>query len=109
MVVGVGVDDTGFVSVFPEVSGTSDGAVVSYGDSGVEVLHGSVEVIFGGGGDDVVVVGHEDDVVEVKVVFLGGFIQGVEDDADDLSLVEPEGSVVGSADEVVGVFGLDDA
>ena len=55
-VVLVGVDDTGAVSVTPEVSLSSDGFVVASGDSGVEVLHGPVQVMFGGGGDDVVVV-----------------------------------------------------
>lgn len=68
-----------------------------------------MEVLFGCGGDDVVVVGHEDDVVDEEVVLFHGFLQGFEDDAGDLSLVEPEGSVVGSADQVVGVDVLDDA
>lgn len=68
-----------------------------------------MDVGFGGGGDDVVVVGHEDDVMEENVIFFGSFGESREDDAGDLFPSEAEGSVVGSADEVVGVFGLDDA
>ena len=64
--------------------------------------------MFCGGGDDVVVVGHEDDMVEEEVVFSNGFIEGLEHDPDDLSLVEAEGSVIGSTDQVVRQLCLDD-
>jgi hypothetical protein len=37
-----------------------------------------------------------------KVIFINGFLKGVKDDASDPFLVEPERSVVGSADQVVG-------
>ena len=47
-------------------------------------------------------------MVEEELVFGGGFIEGLEDDTDDLSLVEAEGAVIGSADQVVRQFGLDD-
>jgi hypothetical protein len=108
-VVLVGVDDARGVAVAPEVSGSPDRFVVADGDSGVEVLHGSMEVFLSGGGDDMVMVGHEDEVVDGKAIFFHGFLQGLEDDPDGLSLVEPEGPVVGPADQVVGQLGLDDA
>ena len=38
-----------------------------------------------------------------------GFLQCLEEDTYDLSLVEPEGPVVGSADQVVGVDVLNDS
>ena len=38
----------------------------------------------------------------------GGFIQCFKHDADDLSLIKAEGSVIGSADQVVRQFCLDD-
>jgi hypothetical protein len=101
-VVLVGIDDARAIAISPEVSCSAHGSVVPDGDSGVEVLHGSGQVFFGGGGDDVVVVGHEDEVMEDQVVFFGGFFQGLEDDANGLSLVKPEGSVVGSTDQVIG-------
>lgn len=104
----VGIDDAGFIAVAPEVSCPSHGAVVSDSDSGVEVLHSPVQVFFGSGGDDVVMVGHEDDMVEEEVIFRDGFIQCFKHDADDLSLIKAEGSVIGSADQVVRQFCLDD-
>ena len=36
-----------------------------------------------------------------KVIFFMGFLDCLKDDAGDLPLVEPEGSIVGSADQVV--------
>lgn len=71
------------------------------GDPGVEVLHGSVEILFRRGGDDVVMVGHEDDVMDEKVIFFMGFPECVKEDAGDLPLVEPEGLVVCTADQMV--------
>ena len=76
--------------------------VVPDGYPGVEVLHGTVEVLFRGGGDNVVVVGHEDKVVDENVIFFMGFLDGLKDDACDLALVEPECPVIGPADQVVG-------
>ena len=42
-------------------------------------------------------------MVDEKVIFFMGFLQCLEDDSSDLSLVKPEGSIVGSADQMVGV------
>jgi hypothetical protein len=108
-VVFIGVDDAGVVSISPQVSGSPDMLVEPDGDPGIEILHGPMEVFLGRGGDDVVVVGHEDDMVNEKVIFFIGFPDRLEHDAGDLPLVEPEGSVVGPADQVVGELGLDDA
>ena len=44
-----------------------------------------------------VVIGHEDDVVDEKVIFFMGFLKGFKEDACDVALVEPERSVVGPA------------
>jgi len=48
-------------------------------------------------------------VVDEKVIFFMGFLQCLEENADDLSLVESEGPVVGSTDQVVGVDVLNDS
>jgi len=61
-----------------------------------------VEVLFGGGGDDMVVVGHEDDVVDEKVISFNGLLKGPEHDTGDLPLIEPTGPVVSAADQVIG-------
>jgi hypothetical protein len=53
-------------------------------------------------GDDVVMIGHEDDVMDEKVIFFHGLLECFKDDSCDLSLMEPEGPVVGPADQVVG-------
>ena len=108
-VVVVGVQDAGFVSVSPEVSGFPDSAVIPDSDSGVQVLHGAVQVVFCGGGDDVVVVGHEDEVVDFKSIFFEDFPEGTGEESDGGVSEESEGAVVGAADQVVGVLGLDDA
>ena len=42
-------------------------------------------------------------MVDEKAVFFMGFLQCLEDDSSDLSLVEPEGSVIGPAYQMVGV------
>ena len=42
-------------------------------------------------------------MVDEKVIFFMGFLQCLEDDASDLSLVEPERSVVSPAYQMVGV------
>ena len=49
-----------------------------------------------------VMVGHEDDVMDEKVIFFMGFLERVKEDTRDLTLVEPEGPVVGPTDQVVG-------
>ena len=100
-VVFIGVDDARSITIPPQVSGSPDMFVVPHGYSGVEILHGSMEVFFCSGGDDMVVVGHEDDVVNEKVIFFMGFLKGLKDDACDLALVEPECPVVCPADQVV--------
>jgi len=76
--------------------------IVPNRDPGVKVLHGTVKIFFGSGCDDMVMVRHEDDVVDEKVIFFMGFLQCLEKDVRYLALVEPERSVVGSADQVVG-------
>ena len=48
-------------------------------------------------------------MVDEKVIFFMGFLQCLEEDTYDLSLVESEGPVVGSADQVVGVDVLNDS
>ena len=68
-----------------------------------------MEVFFVGCCDDVVVVRHEYDVMDKKVIFFMGFLQCLEEDTDNLTLVEPEGSVVCPADQMVGVDVLYDA
>ena len=62
-----------------------------------------MEVLFGSRCDNVVVVGHDHDVVDEKAIFFMGFLQSLENDTDNLPLVEPEGSVIGPAYQVVGV------
>ena len=62
-----------------------------------------MEVLLSGSCDNVVMVGHEDDVVDEKVIFFMGFLQCLKEDTSDLSLAEPERSVVGPADQMVGV------
>ena len=57
---------------------------------------------------NVIMVGHEHDVVDEKAIFFMGFLQCLEENADDLSLVESEGPVVGSTDQVVWVNILND-
>ena len=47
-----------------------------------------MEVFFGGGGDDMIMVGHEDDMMNEKVIFFMGFLDCLKDDAGDLPLVE---------------------
>ena len=69
--------------------------------SGIEVLHGAMEILFCGGSDYVVMVCHEDDMVDEKVIFFMGFLECLEEYADDLPLVEPEGSIVSSADQMI--------
>ena len=68
-----------------------------------------MEVLLCGSGDDVVMVAHEDDVVDEEVVLFVCLFECFEDDACDFSLIKAERSVVGPADQVVGVGVLDDA
>jgi hypothetical protein len=67
-----------------------------------------VKVLFRGSGDDVVMVGHKYDVVDEEVVFFVCLFEGLEDDPRNFSLFEPECSVVGPADQMVGVDVLND-
>ena len=101
-VVFIGVDDARSIAIPPEVSGSPDMFVVLDGYSGVEILHGTVEVFLRGGGDDVVVVGHGEGGMEEKGRFFDGFPESLKHDPCDLALVEPEGTVIGPADQVVG-------
>lgn len=66
-------------------------------DPEVEKLHGPVEVLLRSGGDDMVMVGHEDDMVDEKVMFFLGFRKCIKDDACDVALIEPECPFVGPA------------
>jgi hypothetical protein len=50
----------------------------------------------------VIVVGHKDDVVDEKVIFFMGFLECTKDNTSELPLIEPEGSVVSPADQMVG-------
>jgi len=68
-----------------------------------------MEVFFRSGSDDMVVVGHDDEVVDGKGIFFDGFRKCLEHDPGNLSLVEPEGPVVGPTAQVVGQLALDDA
>jgi len=108
-VVLVGVDDAGLVAISPQMSCPAHRPVEPDGKPGVEVLHGPVEVLFRGGGEDMVMVGHEDDVVDKKLIFFHSFREGLEHDAGGLPLVEPEGLIVGPAYQVVGIGGLNDS
>ena len=106
-VVFIRVDDAGLIAISPKMSCPADCPVVPDSDPGVEVLHGSVEIFFCRGGEDMVVVGHEDDVVDQKLIFFSGFGQGIKNDAGNLPLVKPEGPVIGPADQVIGKGCLD--
>ena len=66
-----------------------------------------MEVFFSSGCDDVVVICHQDNVVDQKVIFLMGFLQSFKEYAYDFALMEPEGPVVGSTDQVVRIDVLD--
>ena len=98
----ISIDNTGSVSVAPQVSGASGGLVEPNGDPGVEILHGTVQVLLRCCGDYVVMVGHQDDVMHEKVIFFMGFPECLEENPGDSPLVEPEGSVVCPAYQVVG-------
>ena len=69
---------------------------------GIEILHGTMEILFCRGSDYMVMVCHEDDMMDKKVIFFMGFLQCLEEYADDMSLVEPKGSIVCPADQMVG-------
>ena len=101
-VVFIGVDDARSVAVTPQVSGASDVFVIPDSNSGVEILHGAMEIFLCGRGDDVVMVGHKHYVVDEKVIFFMGFLKYLEKDAGGLALMESEGSVVSPTDQVVG-------
>jgi len=101
-IVFVGVDDAGPIPVTPEVSGSPNMFVVPDSNSGVEVLHGAMEIFLRSGADDVVMVRHEHNVVNEKTIFFMSFLQCLEEYAYDLSLIEPERPIVGSTNQVVG-------
>ena len=67
-----------------------------------------MEVLVRGSCDDVVVVGHENDVVDEKFIFINGFGQDREENLRKFLFHEAEGLVVGAADQVIGIFGLED-
>lgn len=48
-------------------------------------------------------------MVDEKVIFFNSFLKSLEHDPGNLSFVEPEGSVVGPADQVIGVDVLNDS
>ncbi len=48
-------------------------------------------------------------MVDEKVIFFMCFLQCLENDSSDLSLAEPECSIIGSTDQVVGVDVLYDS
>jgi hypothetical protein len=48
-------------------------------------------------------------MMDEKAIFFMGFLQCLEEDASDLFLIEPEGPVVGSTDQVIGVDVLNDS
>ena len=60
-----------------------------------------MEILLGRGGDDVIMIGHEDDVMNEKVIFFMGFRKCLENDARDLPLIEAERPVVCPANQVV--------
>ena len=62
-----------------------------------------MQVLLSGCCNDVIVVGHEDDMMNKNVIFFVGFIECAKDNTSDLPLVEAERSVVGPANQVVGV------
>ena len=43
-------------------------------------------------------VGHEDDMVDQKVIFFMGFLEYTEENTDGMPLIEPEGSIVSPTD-----------
>jgi len=53
-------------------------------------------------------VGHEDDVMDSNLIFFSGLGDGFKGDASSLSLVEPEGAVIGPAEQVIRIFSLYD-
>ena len=65
-----------------------------------------MEIFLSGGCDDVVVVVHEDDVMNEKVIFFSTLHDCTEEQFGELLLVEPEGSVVCTADQMVWIFSL---
>ena len=64
-------------------------------------MHGPVGVLIGYCCDNVVMVWHKHEMMSEKV-FFKGFPDCLKDYACDLPLVEPEGSIVGPADQVEG-------
>ena len=84
------------------MSGASGGLVKPDSDPGVEILHGPVQVLLCCCSNDVIMIGHQDDVVDQKVIFFIGFLECTEENAGDAPLVKPEGSVVSPAHQVIG-------
>jgi len=53
-------------------------------------------------------VSHEDDVMYSNLIFFSGLGNCFKGDASSLSLVEPEGAVIGPAEQVIRIFSLYD-
>ena len=83
------------------VSGASGCLVEPDSDPGVKILHGTVQILLSCRGDNMIMVGHENNVMDKKVIFFMGFLECLEENAGDLSLIESECSVVSPADQVV--------
>ena len=88
--------------------GSSRGHVEPDRHPGIEVLHSPVQVPVGGGGDEMIMVGHEDDMVDKKIIPFHSFGQGNEEDPGEPPLMKPEALVVGPADQMVGILSLED-
>ena len=54
-------------------------------------------------------VGHENEVMDLEPIFISDLLEDLGEDADGLFPVEPEGTVIGPADQVVWILGLYDA
>ncbi len=67
-----------------------------------------MDVFFSGCSNDMVMVGHKDHVMDENLIFFSTFRKCFKDNAGDLFLIEPEGSVIGSTDQMIWVFGLYD-
>ena len=68
-----------------------------------------MKVLLSRGGDDMIMVGHENNVMDKKVIFFMGFLECLEEYSGDLALIEPERSIIGPADQVVGQLCLNDS
>ena len=62
-----------------------------------------MEVLLGGRRNYMIMVRHEDNVMDKNVIFFNAFSEGFEKYPGDLPLVEPERSIIGSADQVIWI------